>query len=379
MIGVITNANSSRNRARRGHAEALRALVGEHGVVYATATIDAIKPAVRALLRADVGRWVADGGDGTFHQVLRATLEVLEEAEFRARGAALPVIVPSGGGSINFIAQHVGIRGDPEAVIARYCACARAAQPLEMVALDTLAITLHRGPGPDRESTQSTIGFAAVAGGIGEHFLQKYYASGAPGPEQVARVIAKTLLSLPLAMTPAGRLSPRLGRAAAYAEQMFEPTRARVTVDGRVLPHSEHTVISVGSLAIQLGPLLRFFPLSDPPGVMQVMAGSPPPVEIVRALPRIYRGVPLHGVPGYFESACARVSVEQLGSGPLNPIIDGELYPGLNRVDFQVGVRIRIPRVEVPTYSGSPLRIRKRLRRLAARSTARGGPAETAP
>src|SRR3954471_4253952 len=118
QIGVITNPNSRKNRNRPGRAERLQRIVGSLGEVHQTASIASIKPVLRDFLRKRARYWVADGGDGALHWMLRMGMEVLQEEEFVGQSIALPMALPTKGGTIDFVANNVGIEGDAEGILA---------------------------------------------------------------------------------------------------------------------------------------------------------------------------------------------------------------------------------------------------------------------
>src|SRR5690349_18547872 len=116
-IGVITNPNSRKNRNRPDRAERLQRIVGGMGEVHETASIAAIKPVLRDFLRKRARYWVADGGDGALHWMLRMGMEVLQEDEFAGEAFTLPLTMPTNGGTIDFIANNVGIKGNAESLL----------------------------------------------------------------------------------------------------------------------------------------------------------------------------------------------------------------------------------------------------------------------
>jgi diacylglycerol kinase family enzyme len=327
-VAVITNPHSTRNRERPDHVARLAAIVGERGAVYPTASLDAIAPALRAIARSGAAYCAVDGGDGTFHHTLRCARELERAGEL---GDALPLFVPSGGGGINFLARHAGIRGEPEDVIRALCDRVAAAAAPPIVEVDSIAITGERLTGGGGFEPVDTVGFAIAGGGIGENFMKKYNEAGDNGAWRVARLVGRTLASY--------------GVGARYADEMFRPTFARVTVDGTELPFSRLTVLSLGSLTINVGGIFRFFPLAAEPGKMQVMVGAPSPLGIIRAVPGMMRGDRLRGIAGYFEAACEEVTVEARGDRLLDPLIDGEQYRGFRRIRYRIGERVRVPRV----------------------------------
>ncbi len=116
-IGVITNPNSRKNRNRPDRAERLQRIVGNIGEVHQTASLDSIKPVLRDFLRKRARYWVADGGDGALHWMLRMGMEVLQEEEFLGESLQLPITLPTKGGTIDFVANNVGIQGDAEGIL----------------------------------------------------------------------------------------------------------------------------------------------------------------------------------------------------------------------------------------------------------------------
>src|SRR5579871_5830593 len=116
-IGVITNPNSRKNRNRPDRAARLQSIVGKFGEVHETSSIESIKPVLREFLRKRARYWVADGGDGALHWMVRLGMEVLQEEEFTGQAITLPMTLPSKGGTIDFVANNVGIEGDAEGIL----------------------------------------------------------------------------------------------------------------------------------------------------------------------------------------------------------------------------------------------------------------------
>src|SRR5690242_8212700 len=139
-IGVITNPNSRKNRNRPDRAERLQRILGGLGEVHATESIDSIKPVLREFLRKRARYWVADGGDGALHWMLRMGMEVLQEEEFVGTDASLPMTMPTNGGTIDFIANNVGIKGDAEGLLAAMRTRIEAGLRIEETEVDSMLI-----------------------------------------------------------------------------------------------------------------------------------------------------------------------------------------------------------------------------------------------
>ena len=164
-----------------------------------------------------------------------------------------------------------------------------------------------------------------------------------PSPRTIVKVVARALVSLPVAMTPLARV-PMLRPLGAFAGEMFKPTKAKVTLDGMVLPGDQFTGIHVASMSINLGNVLKFFGKADQPGLMNAIVGTPSPWAIARNLPRMARGAEMVGRE-VLDRPCRELVLEATSDELLEPVIDGEYYRNLRKISFRVGPRVRIPKV----------------------------------
>ena len=342
QIGVITNPNSRKNKHRPDRARRLQSIVGDLGEVHETGSVDSIKPVLRDFLRKRARYWVADGGDGALHWMLRMGMEVLQEEEFAGETATLPLTMPTNGGTIDFVANNVGIKGDAESLLATLRARIERGQRIEETEVDSMVVEGVQAT-PDGDVPFRTYGFAVAAGGVGQRFFGKYYEDRDPNPRTIVKVVANTLASMPIALSPLRRLRWP-GNLATYARDMFAPTRAKVIVDGMVLPGDQFTGIHVASMSINLGNVLRFFGKADQPGLMNAIVGAPSPATIAMNLPRMVQGKEMVGRT-VLDRPCRTFSIEASGDELLEPVIDGEYYRDLRRVDFRIGPRVRIPKV----------------------------------
>jgi diacylglycerol kinase family enzyme len=344
QIGVITNPNSRKNRNRPDRADRLRRIVGDLGEVHTTSSVESIKPVLRDFLRKRARFWVADGGDGALHWMLRMGMEVLQEDEFIGESLALPMTLPTKGGTIDFVANNVGIEGDAEGILATLRRNVERNARIEETEVDSMVIdgiqVVDGAEVPFR-----TYGFASAAGGVGQRFYAKYYDAPDPNPRTIVKVVASAVASAPIALSPLSRLP--LGAWSTYAKEVFEPTRCRVTLDGMKLPGDQFTGVHIASMSINLGNLLRFFGKADRPGLMNAIVGTPSPWGIIRNLPRMARGEEMRG-RNILDRPCREMTMEATGDDLLAPIIDGEFYRNVKRLAFHVGPRVRIPKVIAP-------------------------------
>jgi diacylglycerol kinase family enzyme len=343
-IGVITNPNSRKNRNRPERVERLQQIVGQMGEVHQTASVDSIKPVLRDFLRKRARYWVADGGDGALHWMLRMGMEVLQEDEFVDSAVTLPVTLPTKGGTIDFVANNVGIEGDAEGILATLRRHLEHGATIEETEVDSMVIDgvqLKDG----EEVAFRTYGFASAAGGVGQRFYSKYYSASDPNPRTIVKVIANTIASAPIALSPLAKLP--FGHLRTYAKDVFAPTQCKITLDGMVLPGTEFTGVHVASMSINLGNVLRFFGKADEPGLMNAIVGTPSPWAIIRNIPRMARGQEMRG-SDVLDRPCREMKIVASGGELLEPIIDGEYYRDVMELSFRVGPRVRIPKVVAP-------------------------------
>jgi diacylglycerol kinase family enzyme len=343
-IGVITNPNSRKNRNRPDRAERLQRIVGDMGEVHQTASIASIKPVLREFLRKRARYWVADGGDGALHWMLRMGMEILQEDEFAGQAATLPLTLPTKGGTIDFVANNVGIQGDAEGILGTLRSSLERNAIIEDTEVDSMVIDGVQEVG-GADVPFRTYGFASAAGGIGQRFYSKYYADPDPNPRTIMKVVANTVASAPIALSPLSRLP--LGAWTTYARELFEPTTCKVMLDGMQLPGDRFTGVHVASMSINLGNVLRFFGKADQPGLMNAIVGTPSPWNIIRNLPRMARGEEMRG-RDILDRPCREMIIEATGGEPLSPIIDGEYYRNVKKIEFRIGPRVRIPKVVAP-------------------------------
>lgn len=340
-IGVITNPNSRKNRNRPDRAERLQRIVGSLGEVHKTSSVESIKPVLRDFLRKRARYWVADGGDGALHWMLRMGMEVLQEDEFVGQAVRLPVTLPTKGGTIDFVANNVGIEGDAEGILGSLRRSVEHGATIQETEVDSMVIDgVQVIDGVDVPFR--TYGFASAAGGIGQRFYAKYYDHADPNPRTIVKVVANTVASAPIALTPLSRLP--LGNLTSYAKEMFEPTSCKVMLDGMRLPGDQFTGVHVASMSINLGNVLRFFGKADQPGLMNAIVGTPSPWAIIRNIPRMARGEEMRG-RNILDRPCREMKLEATGGELLAPIIDGEFYRNVKTIEFRVGPRVRIPKV----------------------------------
>ena len=265
-IGVVVNPNSRKNRRdRRDRAEEIRRLLGPWGTVHRTEGLEELRPAIRSLLDEGVDYFVSDGGDGALHWMLNELARA--RAERGDPGGSLPVVLPTNGGTIDFVARKAGVRGHAFSIVGSLVERLAADRPPEVAEIDSLEILEE---GEDAEPVRR-LGFALAAGGVGRRFFDRYYEYPDPGARSIVAIIVRAVASQ---VGGALRL-PLPEPALDYARQAFRRTEARVRIDGREVDTTEHGAINAGSIDICLGGVIRVFPLAVSEGEIHFQARGP--------------------------------------------------------------------------------------------------------
>ena len=345
-IGVITNPNSKKNRARKDRADELQMIVGPRGVVRETRTVGEIRPTIEEFLARDVRYWVSDGGDGALHWLVNEARETLAADGRRAAGEArgLPIIVPTNGGTIDFVAKKVGIRGQADEILDRIVRAEKRGESLPLEEVPTFLMTGTRVGDDGREVAFERVGFLTAIAGVGQRFFDEYYLDPVPGPKTVLKIIAKGLASIAL-NAPVLAQVPGLPPAwRDFAREILRPQTATVKLDGRELAGRDWRALHVGSIYCNIGGIVRMFPFAGD-GKLHIMAGNPSMLRVALGVWKIFVGRPI-GL-GVIDLPVTSIEVEAPEGGELlNPNIDGEPFRGIKRLKLEPGPRVRIPKID---------------------------------
>lgn len=339
LVGVLTNPRSGKNRAQPNRKAALERAVGRHGIVRETRDLDDLASVLDEFIDAGCRHWVCDGGDGTLHWMLSVGDACLRARAERGELRAWPRVLPANGGSVDFVAHKAGIRGDATALLRNLVKRVESGGRLETVELDTMRLRATMRDGSRFEH----LGFATAIGGIAQRFFGKLYEHRPVDAWSIARVLGKSAASALVGSTPGlSQLVPDELRD--YADGMFEPTHARVTVDGRTLDFDRFMSLQVGSIDINLAGVVRTFRQARAPGVLHAQALQATRLGVVANLPNIVLGTPIWG-RDVFDGPTETMRVEALGDAPLAPVIDGEMFEGVSSLEIERGPVLEVPRL----------------------------------
>lgn len=337
-IGVLTNPNSRKNKTKHGHEEHLRRIVGDWGIVRCTRSVDEVKDVVAEFLDADLAYWVADGGDGALHWMLNEGLRAVATS-----GADLPPISPSNGGTIDFVAKKVGIRANVTGVIEHLVFAVQHKRPPVTVTLDS--IRLRGFENEQADAAMDAVGFATAVAGVGQKFFDYFYAQPNPSATTILNIIAQAIAGQLLQGNPTwgGDNAKRLRQ---LASGLLGGVPGTVKIENLPLPYSSYTAVHAGAIDINLGGVVRVFPLARTAGRLHLQAGSLQPWDIIRNLPNIFKGSAIRS-DNIVECAGTRMTMAVPAGSRLRPVIDGEVYPGVGYVEVTLGPPIRIPVVGI--------------------------------
>lgn len=327
-IGVIFNPKSGRNLRDPRAARRLARTLGDRGVVREAGSIDELYRVAEDFRKLGIDVLGISGGDGTNGVTITGFLDVY-------RGSALPQIAFLRGGTMNTVANSVGVARDrPEGLLDRLCRAyvERASRPLRDVERHVMCL---RGENARAVSAKSSVAptplpkkYGFLFGtGVVYGFLAEYYKGGDPNP----LVAAKTLLR-------------GVGSAIVRGEmirRMAAPFRGSVELDdGTIWEERDYLAVAGGTID-QIGLNFRpFHRYGERPGAFHVLGIHTTPMGFVGQLPRIWRAAPMR--PGHTYEATTTYAIVRSPHLPVRYMIDGDLHECDGPLHVSIGPRVRI-------------------------------------
>jgi diacylglycerol kinase family enzyme len=346
MIGLIINPHSRKNKRRRGRVARFQKILGRHGRVVETPSVDAIIPALKSF--ADEGRrfWVADGGDGALHWVINESVRYFGAA----RATEIATYMPTGGGSVDFVAKHLGFDIDPHALVTRLVEHVSTGRQVPTRDVPGLWLRGRQVQWGDESVDFRRVGFGTALAGYGANFFGPLYEGGKEyGPARIARLLGAAFGVAALGALFKGPLHVVKPDALRELEHAFlRPLRAAVLLDAAPLRAKdggavrEHTVVHCASLPLNLADILRVFPRAGN-GRMHVHAGNVSPAEMARVLPGIITGKDIdHLLPRAYDGPARTFDVLCEPDQEMTPVIDGELFHRITELHVECGPVFRM-------------------------------------
>ena len=307
-IGVVVNPRAGGNRRAGGRAARLVDVVGRHGWVRETESLERLAEVAAESRRRSVDLVAVCGGDGTVARTVSALVR-----EYGAQ--PLPGILPLRAGTMNTVARAMGCPAwRPERMLAQVVAGYRSGGTLDSTQHQLLRVN------------RTAYGFM-VGAGVPVGFLRAYYARPRQGAAAASGVLA--------------RLAASALVGGARAAELFRPMRARLLCDGEEARFDRFTVIyasSIEDIGLGFRPTYR---ARERRGFFHVFAGSLGARELVFCLPRIRLGVPTRS--RRVHDAVTRHLVVEFHE-PNFYMIDGDVMEPAARLDVEEGPIVRVIR-----------------------------------
>jgi len=299
-IVVFVNPGSRANRRDPNRARRFANILGGTGQILAPASSDALADETRQVAEAQPSIIGVHGGDGTLHWTVTALLRAYGERP-------LPPIALLPGGTMNVVAASLGIQVQPEILLGQLAAGERAGRQPALVMRRCLKV-------------QDEYGFVFGTGLI-TNFLEEYYAKGEYGATRAIWILMRSILS-----------EATTGH---YAKRIFRRFRARVFVDGEMLPWT--ALLGLGAATVSevgLGFKLNHR-ADDHPGRFSVLAIHSSPLGLTWDLPAVRQG---RGIsPRRAWSAVATRLVIEPEEPETLYTVDGDLYRARGSLTVELG------------------------------------------
>ena len=197
MIAVFVNPHSRANRRNPKLAARLGDVLGDAGRVIAARSLEMLEAEARTLAAAPPRIIAVHGGDGTLHKTLSALIPAWGER-------SLPPIAILGGGTMNVVANSLGIRAHAIPFLARLVKQTRGGALPEVIHRRCLRVG-------------DQVGFV-FGNGVLANFLVEYYGGRRYGPVRALGLLTRLFFS----SLVGGPFARRVGRR----------FQGRVSIDG---------------------------------------------------------------------------------------------------------------------------------------------------
>ncbi|HPQ80355.1 MAG TPA: diacylglycerol kinase family protein [bacterium] len=300
-IGIILNPHSRSNRKNPERVKQLGFIVGDKGSCHATETLDQVRRVAYEFKDRGIEILGISGGDGTNHKTLTAFLDVYGDAP-------LPKIALLRGGTMNNMANQLGIRGTPEKVLSNLIFKYHENEPFAETRINMIRVN-------------GMYGFLFGMGLI-SRFIEKYQdVEGGPSPARGAWMLARAMFS-----------SLFNGRMVQHLAERFDAT---ITVDGRRMPFKNYMMIFAGTmrtLGFNFRPLYR---ATSAEGQFQTVAISATGRQVLCTFPAAFLARPSKS-EHYADEMGSRVVIEL--EKPMSYTIDGDFPESpSDRIEISTG------------------------------------------
>lgn len=305
-IGIITNPHSKLNKRDPDRQKLLGYIVGEHGKLELTNSLADLARVAENFRDHSISVLAINGGDGTISRTLTSFI--------RAYGdKPLPKVLILRGGTINLLADNLGIRGAPEQILVRYIESMSGIRPVKTEPYRTLKIGEHYG--------------FLFGNGIVANYLEEFYKKKT-GPIGSVWMIVKIYFWY---------LFARDRYLALIHESRFQVELNHGAID---LGIRKTTALMAASVErMPLGP--RFFPEARRPGIFQFFSLELPAHQLAWRLPSAF----IFNREGHRFGKLSRVTphlrITTPDGSPQKYTLDGELFSSQDgKLEISLGPEI---------------------------------------
>ncbi|MSP60306.1 MAG: hypothetical protein EXR72_08190 [Myxococcales bacterium] len=305
MIGVVLNPNAHGVTRDRTLAARLHAVLGGDGEIVETSTQEDLPRAIARFAEQGCDLVASCGGDGT-------NLSILSELVRRFGPDRLPRFAILRGGTVNTVAENLGIRGRPDEILGRIVARRRAGDPIKETGQDLIEVNGRHG-----------FLFAAA---MGARFLEAYYSGPVQGAAWATALAVRTVAS-----------SLVQGR---FARWLFEPIRVTLIADGETLAIARVRLLLAATIpSVGIGMKVTWQGGTQP-NRFHLIASALPLRTMALQLDRVLGGRPLRGEP-HIDRLVRDLVIRFESAEPYT--LDGELFRE-QQIHLRVGPRIWLVR-----------------------------------
>jgi diacylglycerol kinase (ATP) len=316
-IGLITNPRSRVNKKDPSKPRALAHLIGSHGTAEATGSLDDLYRVCEEFKKERIDVLGISGGDGTMHHTLTAMIRTYGDQP-------MPPVAILRGGTMNTIANSLGIKGDPPNLL------------FELVDKHRRGVALETF---ERNLLQVGDRYGFIFGnGIIYNFMHEYYGTGAPSPSTAVKLIASAAASTMVR----GPLSKRI----------YRRFKAQVVCDGDRWACDDYITVAAAVVEqIGLG-FTPFYRCRERPGHFAVLGIHTSAIGFVSELPAILRGQPMRR-----DKVIDQVARELVfySDEKVEYMIDGDTYVGEETLTLKTGPAIRFIKLTGDAQGEEPL------------------------
>ncbi len=287
-IGIITNPYSKLNKRNPERSQLLGYILGEHGRLAITKSLEDLNRVAVKFRDSNIEILAINGGDGTIARTLRAFIDAYGDKPF-------PKIALLRGGTMNVLAQNLGIRGKPEHILFRLLEAHSSEAQTTTQWLTTLKV-------------EDNYGFL-FADGVSYNFLEEYY-KNKTGPFGAALLVLKVFFSTVL--------------KGEFFRKLIRGQTIKISPD-QMSPLVHETLMIMAATIERIPFGLKLFPeaLKDP-NKLQFFSVTSKPEELVSHLPAIVFKTNPGTSKGKISGSCEELAIQ--AESRYTYTLDGELF-----------------------------------------------------